>query len=437
MIPTSSREYKYRTRDSNTDYCYGLNNHSITSDSSNHTELLRAYDYGKLHSSNIHRVQTHHHQSNSYFSDDIGHLRDEDEYTIKSNLSQISETPTEDPPTDPGIRQFTKSPPRPNEQRIGGCFAPGIRKNNKKRKRLYKVHLTPHPGEKGELFQEEEDEDREGEEEENSNEEDDVEDVEDEDDDDTEGKGDSERAQKSNSLEESDDNMIEGDTCSSTSDGESCSRTSMTPTNDIDHGGHVKSVVKSTVFGAIPRDRARRPSWTFSQPNNQQSSTRFKVASNKNVTDEEESGHSKNLPQRREIGLEEDDGECGMEGNGSDSSESIPVIVRSFRDQDTKVLESTRSGKSCNNGRKILSSSSFTEKQIQQELSSVRNVVSKSKTPTGDTKMVVKGNNKSQHASRKTNKNSSSNILDTRIQRGVQQQQQQTTSSYHGTNFVL
>lgn len=33
-----------------------------------------------------------------------------------------------DPPTDPGIRRFTKSPPRPNEQRVGGCY-----------NRLYKV----------------------------------------------------------------------------------------------------------------------------------------------------------------------------------------------------------------------------------------------------------------------------------------------------------
>lgn len=453
IIPTTSRggggeTYKYRTRDSNSEQqslYYGLNNHSITSGSSNHTELLRAYDYGKLHG--MHRVQTHHqHQPSSYFdaSSDVRML-DEDEYTIKSNLSQISETPT-DPPTDPGIRQFTKSPPRPNERRIGGCFTPGRRGGNPKSNSGAGgrgVHRTPHPGEQApinfssSLHDTEDDEDEE-------DREDDVSNEEEEEDDDTEGK-DSERAHKSGSSDEDDDDYEEGedqegaecdpngDTCSSTSDGgdEESSRTSMTPTNEE----RVHSVVKSSssVFGAIPRDRSRRPSWTFSQPAGVErgaSNQRFKVASNKVSGDV---GNLKSISQRRGR-----DGDEEIEdGSDSESGESIPVIVTS-RDPSSKVgvgnKQKTKKGREAgSNVRKILSSfpSGVGNKQQQSGGSNgVRNVTIKTCTnnSSGDgSQKMVKGNQQ-----QRTNKN----VLDTsRIAgRGTTSQQQ---SSYHGTTLAL
>lgn len=100
--------------------------HSITSTgSSNHTELLRAYEFGKRlresitasgsknASAAINRqtllVQTHNSEGQTYYE--------------PSNVTTVTEDEdVTDPPTDPGIRRFTKSPPKPNEQRIGGCY---------------------------------------------------------------------------------------------------------------------------------------------------------------------------------------------------------------------------------------------------------------------------------------------------------------------------
>lgn len=118
--------------------------HSITSTgSSNHTELLRAYEFGKRLRESVLmstakvgaatsptdavaaastsapgnrqtlRVQTHDHQVNN-----------SSVYYEPSNVTSIATEDDDitDPPTDPGIRRFTKSPPKPNEQRISGCY---------------------------------------------------------------------------------------------------------------------------------------------------------------------------------------------------------------------------------------------------------------------------------------------------------------------------
>lgn len=117
-----------------------LNNHSITSGSSNHTELMRAYDFGKRLHHQVHESRSQcigaevhkereqqRHLNPSYFDDD--ELEgEEDAYIMKSNVSQVSESDTQ---TDPGIRQFTKSPPRPNETRISACLSARGRHGNK------------------------------------------------------------------------------------------------------------------------------------------------------------------------------------------------------------------------------------------------------------------------------------------------------------------
>ncbi|RWS17533.1 dscam:-like isoform D [Dinothrombium tinctorium] len=81
--PTTSRDYKMclESRDQHPYVYGGINSHSLTSGSSNQDELMRAYEYGRRYN----------------------HLKH----------------------SDPGIRQFTKSPPRPNEQRQGICFTLG------------------------------------------------------------------------------------------------------------------------------------------------------------------------------------------------------------------------------------------------------------------------------------------------------------------------
>ncbi|XP_076367083.1 cell adhesion molecule Dscam1-like isoform X2 [Tachypleus tridentatus] len=81
--------------------CTAPNSHSLTSGSSNQEELMRAYEYARRHpppSSN---------------------------YEQTRGLSHTSGT-TESEATDPGIRQFTGSPPKPNERRQGACFTPGL-----------------------------------------------------------------------------------------------------------------------------------------------------------------------------------------------------------------------------------------------------------------------------------------------------------------------
>lgn len=439
IIPTTSREYKIvsctstKAREaaggsSNVEQTYyGLNNHSITSGSSNHTELLRAYDYGKLHG--MHRVETHHHHQ-QYFASNTD-LLDEDEYTIKSNLSVMSET---DPPTDPGIRQFTKSPPRPNERRIGGCFTPGATRGG--------VHRTPHPGEQPlsnfSLQDTEDDEDEDEEEQEEDAQEE--RDEEDSNEDDTEGK-DSERAHRSGSS----DNGEEGDTCSSTSDTggeEISSRNSMTPTNEEDEESgrvRVSSPINNSIFGAIPRDRSRRPSWTYNQGPTvtaagiSSRNQRFKVANKSSSSGETTLGAGSELKSISHRGAEREDEEDGAEimeeereGDGSDSSESLPVIVTS-RDQDTKVRK--------NGGRKFLSSLSsshsnppFFPKQILSS-NNGKNVTIKSGTKMGKSTSCT-------NQQQRTNKSPSSSSSSF----APQQQQQQTSSSqtsYHGMTSFL
>ena len=122
--------------------------HSITSTgSSNHTELLRAYEFGKRLRESVStssgkigattsptdaataapsnrqtlRVQTHDHQVNN-----------SSVYYEQSNVTSIAteDDDVTDPPTDPGIRRFTKSPPKPNEHRISGCYNRLYREND-------------------------------------------------------------------------------------------------------------------------------------------------------------------------------------------------------------------------------------------------------------------------------------------------------------------
>lgn len=125
-VPTTSRDYKMgscakRDEHGGHYHCSAINTHSITSGSSNHTELMRAYDFGRRHFGQHrvqHEVQTHeipHDSQHPLYYDES------DEYGVKSSIASEADTPT-----DPGIRQFTKSPPRPNETRIGGCFTRGL-----------------------------------------------------------------------------------------------------------------------------------------------------------------------------------------------------------------------------------------------------------------------------------------------------------------------
>ncbi|XP_074605506.1 cell adhesion molecule Dscam1-like isoform X2 [Brevipalpus obovatus] len=115
-VPANSRDYKPpeiygKGRVSvaggpNDTYLFGvMNAQSVTSGSSNQEELLYAYEHGR-------RYQLLQPPMQAYYDDD------ENEYG-KSQASGM------DTPTDLGIRQFTKSPPRPNEQRQAACLTPG------------------------------------------------------------------------------------------------------------------------------------------------------------------------------------------------------------------------------------------------------------------------------------------------------------------------
>nr|XP_042900815.1 Down syndrome cell adhesion molecule-like protein Dscam2 [Parasteatoda tepidariorum] len=73
------------------------NSHSLTSGSSNQEELLRAYEYARRHP-----PPPLHYDNNSN-----------------------NRTTTESEATDPGIRQFSGTPPKPNERRQGACLTPG------------------------------------------------------------------------------------------------------------------------------------------------------------------------------------------------------------------------------------------------------------------------------------------------------------------------
>ncbi|KAK8771453.1 hypothetical protein V5799_025303 [Amblyomma americanum] len=83
------------------------NSHSLTSGSSNQDELLRAYEYARRHPSGSSLQAAGGGAMMHYDAPDDGH-------TTGSEGS-----------TDPGIRQFTESPPEPNERRQAACITPG------------------------------------------------------------------------------------------------------------------------------------------------------------------------------------------------------------------------------------------------------------------------------------------------------------------------
>lgn len=203
-----SRDAMHVNRDENDEEDYHCTVNSIASGSSNHTELLRAYDFGKRFIAGGETVtvsdkrpfyQQHHHH--------LHHLQEGEieVYGEKSNLSEVSETPT-----DPGIRRFTKSPPRPNETRTAAvCFS---------------IDTTVTHNDTTEDEDEEEDELP------------DVQDDESEDDDDSES-------------------VLTASPAVSTYSEQELSSPS-TPTNDQQPAG---------TFSAIPRTRSRHPSWAQHQ----------------------------------------------------------------------------------------------------------------------------------------------------------------------------
>ncbi|XP_015789765.1 Down syndrome cell adhesion molecule-like protein Dscam2 isoform X2 [Tetranychus urticae] len=100
--PTTSRDYKTCGSSKSRDYLFGvMPAQSVTSGSSAQDELLYAYEYGRRYQLN--------HPGVMYYDDE----EDQDD-TL------------DDTPTDPGIRQFTKSPPKPNEKRQAACLTPGL-----------------------------------------------------------------------------------------------------------------------------------------------------------------------------------------------------------------------------------------------------------------------------------------------------------------------
>lgn len=205
--PASHLEYKLiscsKAREEEDNYrCEQLNNHSITSGSSNHTELIRAYEFGR-------RFHAHHHhdeqQQKVFYYDE-----EEDDYTNNASNASIMSDET---PTDPGIRRFTKSPPRPNETRTAhvACFAGSLKINN---------HDS----------------------------------AEDEDDDDDEDDEEPESAQVEDVGDSDSESVLTASPASSCSEPDLSSPS--TPTNDQQ---------PADVFAAIPRNRSRHPSWAQSR----------------------------------------------------------------------------------------------------------------------------------------------------------------------------
>ncbi|XP_077484140.1 cell adhesion molecule Dscam1-like isoform X2 [Amblyomma americanum] len=88
-------------------HSHAANSHSLTSGSSNQDELLRAYEYARRHPSGSSLQAAGGGAMMHYDAPDDGH-------TTGSEGS-----------TDPGIRQFTESPPEPNERRQAACITPG------------------------------------------------------------------------------------------------------------------------------------------------------------------------------------------------------------------------------------------------------------------------------------------------------------------------
>lgn len=80
------------------------NSHSLTSGSSNQEELLRAYEYARRHPPPPIQYDNGHNRGHSHTS---------------------GTGTTESEATDPGIRQFSGTPPKPNERRQGACLTPG------------------------------------------------------------------------------------------------------------------------------------------------------------------------------------------------------------------------------------------------------------------------------------------------------------------------
>ena len=86
---------------------------------------MRAYEYGRCFT---HRVQTHEGTRGGGAGAGVSRVGDFYDELDEHGLGHLGVTDASltsdgaETPTDPGIRQFTKSPPRPNEQRLGGCY---------------------------------------------------------------------------------------------------------------------------------------------------------------------------------------------------------------------------------------------------------------------------------------------------------------------------
>jgi len=197
--PASHLEYKLvscskREQDTIEDnYPSHITNQSITSGSSNHTELIRAYEFGRRF----------HDQSQGGRCKVLFYGEQEDEYNNESIIS-------DETPTDPGIRRFTKSPPRPNETRTAACFAGGLKVMN---------HESA-----------------------------------DDDDDDDDEDGEQESVQVEDVESDSESVLTASPACS-----EAELSSPSTPTNEHQ---------PADTFSAIPRARGRHPSWAQARMNN-------------------------------------------------------------------------------------------------------------------------------------------------------------------------
>ncbi|XP_075747890.1 cell adhesion molecule Dscam1-like isoform X7 [Rhipicephalus microplus] len=101
--------YSKNEKDEFYSHGHAANSHSLTSGSSNQDELLRAYEYARRHP-----------PSSSQQASTSGALTHYD-------APDDSHTTGSEGSTDPGIRQFTESPPEPNERRQAACITPGSR----------------------------------------------------------------------------------------------------------------------------------------------------------------------------------------------------------------------------------------------------------------------------------------------------------------------
>ncbi|KAL1417702.1 hypothetical protein MTO96_026605 [Rhipicephalus appendiculatus] len=101
--------YSKNGKDEFYSHSHAANSHSLTSGSSNQDELLRAYEYARRHP-----------PGSSLQASTGGALTHYD-------APDDSHTTGSEGSTDPGIRQFTESPPEPNERRQAACITPGSR----------------------------------------------------------------------------------------------------------------------------------------------------------------------------------------------------------------------------------------------------------------------------------------------------------------------